>query len=63
MAILKHYQQVIHTFHNGHTLFRKYKKTVGVLKKYEKVHYEAWIGIVELSSKSMQVGYVLGFSH
>lgn len=55
MAVLKHYKQVILSFHNGRTLFRKYNKTALILTEYELTHYKAWTRIVELSSKSLQV--------
>ena len=55
MDVLKNYKQTILSFGNCRNVFRKYNKTALILTEYELTHYKAWIKIVELSSKSLQV--------
>ena len=59
MEILKHYQKTVQSFPNAKNLFRRYNKTLIVLTKYELVHHRAWLKLIEIGHKSLQVKFLI----
>ncbi len=57
MEILKNYNHITKSFPTTKLLYKKYNKTMVVLTEYELVHHKAWLKLVEIGQKSLQVIY------